>query len=354
MHGGSIIAGGGLSRKKSGTEVRDSQKFHRHILRAAVNPSPAPAISVVVPLYNKERSVTRCLQSILAQSLPPAEIIVVNDGSTDASVAAVKKFSDPRLRLLEQPNGGVSAARNTGFTAAQNEFIALLDADDEWHPDFLSTMVQLAKKFPGAGLFYAAHHNHRAGKIISTAVPTLPPAVETLVNIFEFNTDEGPWSSAVMLRKSFLPRTGTFDPKLVKGEDIDLWIRFALAGPVALHNAPLSTCHADAENRAMQRPCPPERTLVGNLGRFAEAARVRPDFYQYLQQMRVAHICNFLGGNPCELADPHAVIDGLDLNGLPPMWKVIRRTPRSLRRTVFRILLRAGGLKRHLKKVPAK
>ena len=295
-----------------------------------------PSISVVVPLYNKEKSVTRCLASILQQTYPATEIIIVNDGSTDNSLAVVKKITDPRIVLYDQKNGGVSRARNSGITQARYELVALLDADDEWDLTFLEKMVSAIENHPEAGLFYAAHTNKNGQKILSTAVPHLPSDFCGSINIFNLNTDQGPWSSAVIIRKSFLPKTGLFNPQLVKGEDIDLWIRFALHGSTILLNTPLSTCHGDAENRAMQKPSPPQASLVSNLAQYEIAAKNNPVFYSYLQQMRVAHICNFLGGNPCELADAHHEIDQLDLSVLPSIWTWIKRAPRNCRRFLFK------------------
>jgi glycosyltransferase involved in cell wall biosynthesis len=297
----------------------------------------SPPISVVIPLYNKEKSVGRCVASVLNQTYPAAEIIIVNDGSTDASLSAVQKIRDPRLKIFDQKNGGVSSARNFGIAQAQHELVALLDADDEWHPAFLEKMISAAGKFPAAGLYYAPHTNLNGEKITTTVIPTLPPDFCGPVNIFDHNTDAGPWSSAVVLRKSFLAQTGLFDTRLVKGEDIDLWIRFALNGPVIFCNVPLSTCHGDAENRAMQKPSPPELSLVNNLARYDLAAKKNPEFHEYLLQMRVAHICNFLGGGLCELADAHAEMDRLDVAGLPWVWTWIRRSPRRWRRVIFKL-----------------
>ena len=316
---------------------------------------PPPVFSVVIPLFNKERTVDRCVWSVLNQSYPAAEIIIVNDGSTDGSLRTVQKITDPRILRFDQKNGGVSSARNFGIAQARHELVALLDADDEWNPSFLEKMAGLIQKFPEAGLYYAAHNNIHAGvKIVSTAIPALPSGHDGYLDIFTVNTDQGPWSSSVVIRKSFLERTGRFDTKLVKGEDIDLWIRFALNGPVALHNAPLSVCHGDAEIRATQKSCPPERCLIANLSRYAAAAQKNPQFYQYLQQMRVAHICNFLGGNPCELADAHREIDELDLSVLPPVWTWIRRSPRCLRRMIFKIHIHGVRLASRLSIKPPK
>ena len=112
-------------------------------------------ISVVVPLYNKEKSVRTTLESIRAQSYKEWECIVVDDGSTDKSreVAEQFKIEDFRFKILSQENAGVSAARNAGIIAAKGEYIAFLDADDIWAPNYLETLAALINDFPDAGLY---------------------------------------------------------------------------------------------------------------------------------------------------------------------------------------------------------
>lgn len=300
--------------------------------------------SVVIPLFNKERSITRCVASVLKQSYAASEIIIVNDGSTDGSLAVVQELADPRIRVIDQPNGGVSRARNSGISAARHEFIALLDADDEWDSHYLEKMAFSIHKFPDAGLYYAAYIILSASKAESKVVPCLPAENCGYVDIFGLDADQGPNSSSTVLRKSYLAKTGLFDSKLLKGEDLDMWIRFALNGPVVLYNAPLSIYHNDAENRAMRRPTPPQRCLVSNLSRYDPAARSNPRLYRYLQAMRLGHICNFLGNRPCEFENAHREIDQLDLNGLPFVWTVIQRAPRFLRRTIFRFYVHGARL----------
>ena len=102
-------------------------------------------ISIVIPLYNKEKQIAHTLQSVFAQTFQDFEIVIVDDGSTDNSVMEVKKFDDPRVLLIQQSNAGVSAARNRGIEEANGELIAFLDADDEWMPEFLQTILQLKK-----------------------------------------------------------------------------------------------------------------------------------------------------------------------------------------------------------------
>ena len=103
-------------------------------------------ISVVIPLYNKEKQVAHTLQSVLRQTFQDFEIVIVDDGSTDHSVEEVEKVRDTRIRLVHQQNAGVSAARNRGISEAKYDLIAFLDADDEWKPEYLETQYGLYQK----------------------------------------------------------------------------------------------------------------------------------------------------------------------------------------------------------------
>jgi len=102
----------------------------------------SPLVSVIIPLYNKEPYVERALRSVLMQSIQTFEIIVVEGGSTDNSLEKVQRFDDPRITVVQQREKGVSAARNEGVQAARSEFLAFLDADDEWMPGFIETMIR--------------------------------------------------------------------------------------------------------------------------------------------------------------------------------------------------------------------
>ena len=115
----------------------------------------SPTLSVIIPLYNKEREIEGTLRSVLAQKHLPDEIIVVDDGSTDGSAQIVERLAaeSALIRLIRQQNAGECAARNCAIAAARGEIIALLDADDEWEPDFLGEILSLYRDFPDCGLY---------------------------------------------------------------------------------------------------------------------------------------------------------------------------------------------------------
>ncbi len=100
-------------------------------------------ISVVIPLYNKEREVERAVRSVLGQTRLPLEIIVIDDGSTDGSAVVTERLGAPLVKLISQSNHGVSTARNRGIAEARGRYVALLDADDAWEPGYLAKIEQL-------------------------------------------------------------------------------------------------------------------------------------------------------------------------------------------------------------------
>lgn len=116
-----------------------------------------PTFSVVIPLYNKEQYLRRAVESVLSQGAAVYEVIVVDDGSTDNGPAQLDSLGDSRVRLIRQPNGGVSAARNTGIEAATGEYVAFLDADDAWLPGFVDELLTLMQLYPQASLYATSY-----------------------------------------------------------------------------------------------------------------------------------------------------------------------------------------------------
>lgn len=195
-------------------------------------------ISIVIPLYNKEKSIASTLQTVLNQTFSDYEIVIVNDGSTDNSVAEVEKVQDSRVRLIHQQNAGVSAARNRGIKEAMGDLIAFLDADDEWMPEYLATQYLLYQKYPNCSVF-ACNYGFRdnTGKVTPAIIRKLPFASEDgiLSNYFEVACCSHPplWTSAVVVRKVVLQSIGGFPVDVKSGEDLLTWARLSMKGRIA-------------------------------------------------------------------------------------------------------------------------
>ena len=195
-------------------------------------------ISVVIPLYNKEKQIAHTLQSVLRQTFQDFEIVIVNDGSTDHSVEEVKKVQDARIRLIHQQNAGVSAARNRGIREAKYDLIAFLDADDEWKPKYLETQYGLYQKYPECSV-YACNYEFRnsEGKVTPTIIRKLPFQGEdgVLRNYFEVASCSHPplWTSAVMVKKKAIQVIGGFPVGIKSGEDLLTWARLAVKYGIA-------------------------------------------------------------------------------------------------------------------------
>lgn len=195
-------------------------------------------ISVVIPLYNKEKQIANTLQTVLRQTFQNFEIVIVNDGCLDNSVVEVEKVQDSRIRIIHQKNAGVSAARNRGIEEAKYDLIAFLDADDEWKPEYLETQYNLYLKYPECSVF-AVNYEFRdsKGKITPTKINKLPFTDEEgiLSNYFKVASCSHPplWTSAVMIRKNALKSIGGFPIGIKSGEDLLTWARLAINCKIA-------------------------------------------------------------------------------------------------------------------------
>lgn len=195
-------------------------------------------ISVVIPLYNKSQWIIETIQSALNQQFRDFEIIVVDDGSTDDGPLKVKSINDCRVRLVCRPNAGVSAARNRGIEEARGEYIAFLDADDEWRPEYLATQYFLTRKYPECNVFACNYEFRNAeGVVKPTVIRKLPFEGEDgiLSNYFEVASYSHPplWTSAVMVRKTAIQAVGGFPVGIKSGEDLLTWAKLAVQNSIA-------------------------------------------------------------------------------------------------------------------------
>jgi len=216
-------------------------------------PSRAPSepmnISVIIPTYNRAQPLARALDSVLAQSYPATEVIVVDDGSTDGTDALVQT-QFPEVVFLRQANAGVSAARNVGIQHARGEWIALLDSDDLWHPNKLAAQRQVLLADPASRICHSDEIWIRNG---------------VRVNAMHKHQKKGGWifrdclplcaisPSAVMIHRDLFAEVGLFDESLPACEDYDLWLRLCSRYPVSYIDEALVTKHGGHDDQLSRK-----------------------------------------------------------------------------------------------------
>jgi glycosyltransferase involved in cell wall biosynthesis len=200
--------------------------------------------SVIIPVFNGEAYVGNAIASALSQTERDIEVIVVDDGSTDATGDVVRAFSDPRLQLIKQRNAGPSAARNRGITASSGEWVGFLDADDSWRPEKVAAHLKRADEVPEAGLTYSSVVvRDRDGALVQI----LQADVEGwMLERLLFGNIIWGGGSSTLVRRDVFERVGCFDPEIKYGEDWEMWLRAASAFQFAAVAEPL-TCR-------LQRP----------------------------------------------------------------------------------------------------
>ncbi|MDE7304987.1 MAG: glycosyltransferase family 2 protein [Alistipes sp.] len=206
------------------------------------------SISVVIPLYNKRDEVGATLRSVLAQTLPPVEVIVVDDGSTDGGAEVVRTIGGLSVRLISQSNAGVSAARNRGAAQAQGAYVAFLDADDRWEPGFLAEIAAMIREFPGCGIYSTAFWVvGREGRF-----PAPCPDLRGVVGNFFRDSAHRYISipSASVVPRHVFDEVGGFPPGMKIGEDLYLWVKIARRWPVCFSPARLVCYSKTAANRS--------------------------------------------------------------------------------------------------------
>ena len=192
-------------------------------------------ISVVIPTYNRRQTIGRSIDSILNQTLFPSEIIVVDDGSTDGTSDYIQS-NFPSIRLLQQPNKGVSSARNMGIRSSNSDWVALLDSDDEWFPQKLEKQVMTLSQSPDIKFCHTEEIWIRNG----VRVNQMKKHQKYGGHIFYKCLDMCRISpSSVLFHQSILDDVGYFDEDLKVCEDYDLWLRITAKFPVLYIDEPL-------------------------------------------------------------------------------------------------------------------
>ena len=205
--------------------------------------------SVVIPLYNKAKTIERTLKTVLEQTFKDFEVVIVDDGSTDGGATVVERFTnDSRVRLIRQENQGVSIARNQGVSSARYDFIAFLDGDDLWLPEYLARVKEMIDLYPDAGMYCTA------GIVRSGGYDHFRIAEKYRDKIVPVNYFQAPFvfshTSATTVAKKYFNMTRGFPPHVKNFQDFYLFTSVALISQVIYYGKPLTFYIGGVEGQA--------------------------------------------------------------------------------------------------------
>lgn len=207
--------------------------------------------SVVIPLFNKGISIKATIESVLNQTFHNYEILIINDGSTDNSLFVAQSFKDPRIRIINKPNGGVSSARNLGIQEAKNEYITFLDADDYWFPNCLEEFAKLIVGYTEAKVFCTGHmltgHRNTSSNKSYYISDLYKASAISMARISHMAVCTG----CIAIHRGCFEHVGLFDTSITHGEDGDMWFRLSKYYLFAKTEIVTLEYRIEAENRAM-------------------------------------------------------------------------------------------------------
>jgi glycosyltransferase involved in cell wall biosynthesis len=231
-------------------------------------------ISVVIPTCNRAHTLWRALESVLAQTLPAAEVIVVDDGSEDETSALLQR-AYPQVTVLQQNNRGVSHARNRGIRTARHEWIAFLDSDDCWLADKLATQARALRDAPTYRLCHSDEIWIRHGRRVNPMHKHAKHGGEIFLHCLPRCAIS---PSTAVAHKSLLEEFGSFDEALPACEDYDLWLRICARYPVLHVAEPLAVRHGGHADQLSQRYWGMDRFRVQALEKLLATTDLRPDY----------------------------------------------------------------------------
>lgn len=231
--------------------------------------------SVVVPLYNKELSISKTISLVLEQTFHNFEIIIVNDGSTDKSLEKLNFFNDNRIRVIHQENSGVSKARNKGVKNAKYDWIVFLDADDWWLEDHLSVIKNMIDNHKNFFVFCSSYIISSEFKNIESNndITIVKNYFKESINNFFF------WTSAACIHKNVFKEVGLFRDELSIGEDLEMWVRIGRVYPIVKSSKITALYNLGSENKLTRKKISLKKHYVNYLN----FENIEKDEFRYLK-----------------------------------------------------------------------
>lgn len=255
--------------------------------------------SIIMPLYNKAPYVRKAVESVVGQTYRDWELVVVDDGSSDGSGEVVAGVADARIRIIQQENAGVGAARNRGVAESSAPYICFLDADDWWEPTFLEEMEGLITRYPDAGIYGTGYWIVKNGKKRVAPIGVSEDFIEGEINYCQVyaKTLCMPLTSiSVGMPRTVFDEAGGFPTGIKLGEDFLLWVHIALKHKVALLKKPLSNYNQDVDvtfRGTHNKRYDPDSFMTFHFDQFAEEETKSHDLKVLLDNIRVYSLMNF-------------------------------------------------------------
>lgn len=273
-----------------------------------------PKITIIVPLYNKVAEVGRALKSILTQTISEYELLIIDGGSTDGSLNVVEPYlQDSRIRLLHQKSKGLPAGRNEAIHEAKGDLIAFLDADDEWHPNFLETIIRLYNTYPGAGIYATAYERCVIDICKDNIVRGLPPERPWegyIPSYFRMYVEAGypPFCPcSVALDRHVFDKVGYFNPDSRVGEDVEMWVKVAFNCDIVFTTNMCARYHMVSSNKMINdfkvlEMHPAVTYLLSLPDEYLQFHQNRIDIIAFIEYLKLVTVYFNIGAGECKLA----------------------------------------------------
>ncbi len=292
-----------------------------------------PFFSVIIPVYNKEKFIENTIKSVLKQSFSDFELILVNDGSTDESVAKIENFSDNRITYYTKENGGASSARNFGLEKAKANYITFLDADDYWYPDFLQEMASSIEEFPHHKIFSAAIEVESDKVVFPSRYSIKKSSEREIVDYFVASMKTTIiCTSCAVFEKSVFEKVGHFDTEIKSGQDTDMWIRMGLEFPIVFSWKILARYVYDPNSLSRKKEYSDKNF---NFDKFNALEQTHPNLKRFID------FNNFSLAIRSKLINDKKYFrlyyNKIDLNNLPMRKRILLELPAIVLRTLLKV-----------------